>query len=482
MAGEPAERGGGPATLDTPASGPEPGPTPSETAEGASPHVERTRRVRELLESSDDAGLLTFLQDLHPSDVADLVEELDEEQRLHVIGLVPAELGGETLAEMDPEERPEDLLVALEPERITELLGELPDDDAADLLGELDPDEQARVLELLPRRDAVELRRLLAYEEDSAGGIMTTELVAVSAHATAAEALSEVRRQARGLEDDFFSVFAVDLMHRLVGTVRLQDLVLAEPDARIEDLLEAPVATVPVDMDQEEVARIIARYNLPAIAVVSADDLLLGRITFDDVIDVIEAEQTEDILRLAGASEDEEVRGGWVEAVRSRLPWLTLNIATIGLSSVAIWVFEDVVAAVTALVALLPIVMALGGNAGTQALAVTIRRIALGEETAIRRWKVAGKEMLVGLFNGLVLGLIAAGIVWAWQGRPVLGAIVLFALWGNLVVASIAGAFVPIVLERLGVDPAVASSVFVTALTDLCGVLLLLGLGTMWLL
>ncbi|HUG01757.1 MAG TPA: magnesium transporter [Longimicrobiales bacterium] len=458
--------------------GPERQGAPVEGRERELPHAERLRRVREFLDSSDDPGLLAFLDDLHPSDVADLVEELPDGQRLHLIGVVPAELGSDTLAEMDPDERPENLLAALEPGRITELLGGLPDDDAADLLGELEPGEQARLLDLLPHREAIELRRLMDYEEESAGGIMTTELVAVSLHATAAEALSEVRRQARGLEDDFFTVFVVDLMQRLVGTVRLQDLVIAEPDARIEEMLEEPPATVPPEMDQEEVAHIIGRYNLPAVPVVSADGVLLGRVTFDDVIDVIEAEQTEDLLRLAGASEDEEVRGGWLEAVRSRLPWLTLNIATIGLSSVAIWVFDDVVVAVTALVALMPIVMALGGNAGTQALAVTIRRIALGEETAGRRWKVAGKETLVGLFNGLVLGVIAAVIVWFWQGRIELAAIILIALWGNMVVASFAGAFVPIVLERMGVDPAVASSVFVTALTDLCGVVLLLGLGS----
>lgn len=446
------------------------------------PHGQRLSRVRELLRAGDEAGLREFLDELHASDVADLVEELPEEQRRHVLAIVPAELASDTLAEMDPEERPESLLAALEPRRISELLGELPDDDAVDLLGELEPEEQARLLALLPHRDAVELRRLMEYDEDSAGGIMTTELVAVSAHATAAEALAEVRRQARGLEEDFFAVFVIDLLQRLVGTARLQDLVVADPDTRIGEILEEPVATVPPDMDQEEVARIIARYNIPVLPVVSAEGILLGRITFDDVIDVIEAEQTEDLLRLAGTSEDEEVRGGWAEAVRSRLPWLTLNICTIGLSSLAIWLLDDVVIAVTALVSMMPLVMALGGNAGTQTLAVTIRRIALGEETASRRWKVAGKEMLVGLFNGVVLGAIAALIVWFWQGRIELAAIILLALWGNLVVASFAGAFVPIVLERMGVDPAVASSVFVTALTDLCGVILLLGLATVLLL
>ncbi|MEN8374507.1 MAG: magnesium transporter [Gemmatimonadota bacterium] len=457
-------------------------PAPDQQEPRETAHAERLEHVRSLLERGDDATLIAALQELHPSDVADVVEELTDEQRLHVMEVVPADLGSETLAEMHPEGRPEDLLVALEPGRSVELLGELPDDDAADLLGELDPQERARLLGLLPRREAVELSRLLEHDEESAGGIMTTELVAVSVHATAAEALVEVRRQARGLEDDFFTVFVVDLLQRLVGTARLQDLVIADPDSRIEEVLDEPRVTVPPEMDQEEVARIIARYNLPAVPVVDPAGALLGRITFDDVIDVIEAEQTEDILRLAGASEDEEVRGGWLEAVRSRLPWLTLNILTIGLSSVAIWLFDSVVVAFTVLVALMPIVMALGGNAGTQALAVTIRRIALGEETASRRWKVAGKELMVGLVNGMVLGAITAVIVFLWQGSPALAAVILIALWGNLIVASFAGAFVPIVLERLGVDPAVASSVFVTALTDLCGVVLLLGLGALLLL
>jgi magnesium transporter len=400
-------------------------PAPDQQELRETDHEERLEHVRSLLQRGDDAALIAALQDLHPSDVADVVEELTDEQRLHVLEVVPADLGSDTLAEMHPEGRPEDLLVALEPGRIAELLGELPDDDAADLLGELDPQERTRLLGLLPRREAAELSRLLEHDEDSAGGIMTTELVAVSVHATAAEALVEVRRQARGLEDDFFTVFVVDLLQRLVGTARLQDLVIADPDSPIEEILDEPRVTVPPEMDQEEVARIIARYNLPAVPVVDPAGALLGRITFDDVIDVIEAEQTEDILRLAGASEDEEVRGGWPEAVRSRLPWLTLNILTIGLSSVAIWLFDSVVVAFTVLVALMPIVMALGGNAGTQALAVTIRRIALGEETASRRWRVAGKELMVGLVNGLVLGTITAAIVWLWQGSPALAAVIL---------------------------------------------------------
>ena len=446
-------------------------------------HEDRLTRVRSLLETRNDAGLSTFLSALHPSDVADLVEELEEEERVFVLHLLPAELGSETLAEMEAEERPEELLVSLQPERILELLHELSDDDAADLIGELEPEEQARVLALLPRVEARELRRLLQYEEDSAGGIMTTELVAVSMHLTAAEAISEVRRQARELSGEFYTIFVVDLLQRLAGTVRLQDLVLSDPGTELGELVEPPTARVTVDMDQEEVARIIARYNVPSIAVVGPGEVLLGRITWDDVMDVLEEEQTEDLLRLAGVA-DEEVRGGWGESVRSRLPWLTLNMLTAALAAGVVILFDETIGAIVALAAIMPVIAGLGGNAGTQALAVTVRRLALGEESAARRWGVAGKELMVGLFNGLVLGLIGAvAAFYLGQGMGVeapfmLGVVVLLAMWGNLVVASIAGAFVPILLESVGVDPAVASSVFVTALTDLFGFFLLLGLGT----
>lgn len=450
-------------------------------------HEERLRRVRSLLAANDDRSLSALLTELHPSDVADLVEELEENERVHVLHLLPVEIGSETLAEMESEERPEELLVSLQPERILQLLRELSDDDAADLIGSLEPEEQARVLSLLPRVEAGEIRRLLQYDEDSAGGLMTTELVAVSVHLRAGESIAEVRRQARELGGEFYTIFVVDLLQRLVGTVRLQDLVLCEPDTPLTELVEPSVARVTVDMDQEEVARIIARYNVPSIGVVGPGDVLLGRITWDDVMDVLEEEQTEDLLRLAGVA-DEEVRGGWGESIRARLPWLGLNLVTASLAAMVVILFDETIETIVALAAIMPVIAGLGGNAGTQALAVTVRRLALGDESAARRWAVAGKEMFVGLFNGLVLGIIAAtaayGVAIAMdvQAPSMLSLVVLMAMWGNLIVASFAGAFVPIMLDRAGIDPAVASSVFVTTLTDLFGFFLLLGLGTVLLL
>ena len=449
-------------------------------------HVEesqqRLARLEALLAAGDDIALTVFLDELHPSDIADLIEHLDDdEERVRVFDLLPAEVASEALAEMEAHEHPEDILAAFDPDRIGELIGELSSDDAADLIGELEPAEQARVLATLAPTEAGELRELIAYPEDSAGGIMTTELVAISVHLTAGEAIQEVRRQARELDTEFYNIFVVDLIRRLQGLVTLQDLVIAEPSSPIAELVEPPVMTVPVDMDQEEVGRLIARYNEPSVAVLGPNDILLGRITWDDVMDVIEAEQTEDLLRLAGIGSEEEVRGGWTEAVRSRLPWLALNTLTAAVGAFVIYQFTETIDQMLALAALLPVIAALGGNAGTQALAVTVRRLALTRETAARRWSVAAKEVVVGLVNGLALGLIVGVGSYFLFGTFALGIVVLFAMWGNLIVASVAGAFVPVLLERVGADPAVASSVFVTAVTDVAGFFLLLGLATRFL-
>jgi magnesium transporter len=217
------------------------------------------------------------------------------------------------------------------------------------------------------------------------------------------------------------------------------------------------------------------------VPVVDTAGRLLGGVTFDDVIDVIEAETTEDILKFVGVSGEEEIRGGWWDAVRSRLPWLMLNVCTAAAGATVVLVFEETIQALTFLAVLMPMVAGLGGNSGTQALAVTIRRLALSTETAEQRWSIVRKELLVGLGNGLVIGLIVSGLAWTLEGNPLVGMVVMLAMWLNLTVGSFAGAFVPIMLERFKVDPAVASSIFVTAFTDMCGFFLLLGLATKFL-
>jgi magnesium transporter len=446
-------------------------------------------RLRELLEHEDDAGLRAFLDEVpHASDIADLLEELDEEDRAHAVRVLAGDpaLAAEALAEMDPDEHPEDSLAGLENEQIAAVVAEMSDDDAADLIGEMDPEDQARVLAALPVEDAGEIRDLMRYPEDSAGGIMTTELVAIPVGLTAAEATEEVRRQAQEHEmEELYVVFVVDRRRVLQGFLPLARLVSASPAAQVTELLEEVPATVLPETDREEVARVVSRYNLTVVAVVDGAGRLLGGVTFDDVLDVMEEENTRDILGLAGTSQGEELRGGWGEAVRSRLPWLFVNLVTAFAAASVVYAFEDVVSKVALLAVCMPVIAGMGGNTGTQALAVTVRRLALTVGTR-RPWGVLVKELLVGATNGLATGIVASaaayGLSIATRGDPRLALVVLLAMWGNLAIGGFAGALVPTVLERIGVDPAVASSIFVTTFTDMFGFFLLLGLASQMLL
>ena len=438
--------------------------------------------IRRRLESGDRDALIALAEPLHASDMADVLEHFEEPDRIALLQVIPAPLASDALAEMEEEERPGELLASMEPERIAELVEELADDDAADLIGELDPAERDRLFESVPDEEEQEIRQLLEYPEESAGGIMTRELCAVTSQATAAEAIEELRAQAEESED-LYTVFVVDRGRRLKGVVNLRDLVLAAPTTPIRDLLEEPPAVVSVDLDQEEVGKLLSRYNMTAIGVVEADGRLVGQITFDDVIDVVEAEVTEDILRFASVSDEEQLRGTTLGAIRSRLPWLAANTLTLSLAAIVVWLHEETIEQLAILAAVMPVIAGLGGNAGTQALAVTIRRIALADELPGERWSAVVKELVVGLVNGLAIGLLVAAASFLLPNtETVFGLVVMVAMWGNLAVASALGAFFPIVLERLDVDPAVASSIFVTTFTDLFGFVLLLGLATRFLL
>ena len=445
------------------------------------PPVVASRAVLEelldLIERGEPARIRALVGEMHPSDIADLLASVpSEERRLGVLKALPTEVASETLSEMEEDEDRAELLTELGARRAAELLRELADDDAADLLGEVEPGDRDRMLAALPSEEAGDIRELLRYDEETAGGLMTTSLVSVSTTATAAEAIADIREKGREVEE-FYTVFVVDRRGRLEGTVPLDDLILADPGDPVESLVVPVPATVLPDTDQEEVGRVMGRYNLVNIPVVNDYGALVGRITFDDVIDVIEAETTEDILRLAGVSDEEELKGGWLDSVRSRLPWLLLNLVTAGVAASVILSFEEVIGRTIFLAFLMPVIAALGGNTGTQALAVTIRRIAVGDELPGGRFQVVGKEVLVGLLNGFVLGSVFALFAYVRVGDPRIGVVVLLAMWANIVVAGFAGALIPTVLKRLGVDPAVASSVFVHTLTDLVGFIMVLSLA-----
>jgi magnesium transporter len=436
-------------------------------------------RMVDLVRKGDIAHFIRRAHDLEPADLADVLTTLDDKERVAVVQALPPELSSQALAEMPEEAHAGETLAALDPGQAADIVEELDDDDAADILGDLNRSQQEQILSGVT--DRAEVDRLLRYDEETAGGRMTTHLVTVPDTATAEQALEEIRRQAEEVED-FYQVFVVDADKRLVGLLPFKDLVISRPERPVRSFMTPSDIFVTPDLDQEEVARLMARYNLPSVAVVDEQGRLLGRVTFDDVIDVVEAETTEDMLKFGGVSPDEELVAGWRPAVRSRLPWLSVNLLTAFLAGGVVYYFQHTIQHTLALAVWMPVIAGMGGNAGTQALAVTVRRLALGLIPVDVFTRVVGKEIVVGIINGLVMG-VAVGTVAALIGQGArLGIVVFLAMTGNLMVAGFAGAFIPILLERFGIDPAVASSIFVTTFTDVCGFLLLLGLAGMLLL
>jgi magnesium transporter len=436
-------------------------------------------RMVELVRRGELALFTRRAHDFEPADLAEVLTALDEKERVSVVQALPPELSSQALAEMPEDAHAEETLAALDPDLAAEIVDELDDDDAADILGELDPKRQEQILSAVEDRSEVD--HLLRYDEETAGGLMTTHMVTVTDTATAEQALEEIRRQAEEVED-FYQVFVVDTGNHLVGTLPFKDLVISRPERPVRAFMTDADIFVTPDLDQEEVARLMARYNMPSVPVVDGRGRLLGRVTFDDVIDVVEAETTEDLLKFGGVSPDEELAAGWETAVRSRLPWLSVNLLTAFLAGGVVYSFQHTIQRTLALAVWMPIIAGMGGNAGTQALAVTVRRLALGMLPVRVFTRVVGKEVLVGIINGLAIGSVV-GIVASMMGEgPRLGLVVFLAMVGNLMVAGFAGAFIPILLERSGVDPAIASSIFVTTFTDVCGFLLLLGLAGIFLL
>jgi magnesium transporter len=428
----------------------------------------------DLVRKGEMALFVRRAHDFEPADLADVLTALDDEERLAAVQALPAELSSQALAEMPEEAHASETLAALDPGRAAAIVRELDDDDAADILGELDPAQQEQILSGILDRSEVD--RLLRYDEETAGGRMTAQVVTALTTDTVSDTLESVRRQA-GETDDFSQIFVVDPEGRYRGVLSFKALVVNPGTRMVSEVMDPADLTVHPETDQEEVARLMARYNVPAIAVVDHQERLLGRVTFDDVIDVVEAETTEDLLRFGGVSADEELAAPWNTTIQTRLPWLYVNLLTAFLAASVVVLFQDTLARTLLLTAWMPIIAGLGGNTGTQALAVTIRRIALGQIQANRALGVITKEVTVGLVNGVALGA-SVGLVALVTGQGVrLGLVVFLAMTGNLMLAGFLGAFIPLLMRRLGVDPAVASSVFVTPFTDMVGFALLLGLA-----
>lgn len=433
-------------------------------------------KVKRALEE-DDLTLKKLISEYHTSEIAILFESLSQDSRERIISILPAELASEVISEMDAEFHPEKLLENLHPDRRSEIVEELDYDDATDIIGLLPEEQQQEILRELDEEDASNIRSLLKYEEDTAGGLMNTQVIKINENLPKKEALEEIIRQSEEMEE-FYTINVVDKDNILKGIVSLKDIIKARNHINISQLIISDFVYVKADTDQEEVAKLISQYNLTSIPVVDDQMHLLGRITFDDVIDVMEAENTEDILKISGVSEDEELAGNWKEAVKSRLPWLVLNLGTAFLAASIIRYYDSTISGLGLLAAYMVIIAGMGGNTATQALAVTVRRISLNDLSDHQAYRTILKEFTVGLINGAVIGFILFIFALLYDKNSMLGLVIFIAMTGNLIIAGISGSAIPLILKRIGVDPAVASSIIITTFTDVFGFLLLLGLAS----
>jgi magnesium transporter len=433
-------------------------------------------RINTALEGNDDE-LDTILKEYHASEIALLFERLPQEARERIINILPSDIASEVISEMDEENRPGELLINLHPGKRTEIVEELDYDDATDIISQLDEDEQHEILKHIDQEDASSIRALLRYDKDTAGGIMNSEIIKVNINLDKKDALEEIIRQSEEMEE-FYAIYVVDDKDVLQGILSIKSVLKARADASVRELVNTDFVFVKADLDQEDVAGLISQYNLTTIPVVDDNMKLLGRITVDDIMDVMEQESTEDILKISGVSEDEELSGNWKEAVKSRLPWLIINLATAYLAASIIRHFDGTVSKLPILAAYMTVIAGMGGNAATQALAVTVRRISLSDLTDRQSYNTVLKEFLVGMLNGAANGLIVFFIALFYDADPMLGLVLFLAMTGNLIVAGLTGASIPLVLKRVGIDPAVASSIIITTFTDCAGFLLPLWFAT----
>ena len=436
--------------------------------------------VKRLLRIGATANLVNLLQKQHPADLAQVFGDLPDKDRQAAFSLLAdrnGRLAMEALSEIGPEAG--SALLATRPaEEIAKLAQEIPSDDAAALIDHLPEELSAAVLDLMRPKESKVVENLLEYEERTAGRIMNPNVFALSEDMTVGEAITEIQSN-RDVEMVFY-LYVVDERRHLVGVVSLRRLLLVSPETPLKRIMTGDLISARVDMDQEEVARQVADYNLLAIPVVDEENKLVGIITVDDVIDVIKDEATEDIYRLAGVAGDERVFTPAFESLRKRLPWLGVNLATAFLAAGVVSLFTGTIAALPILAVFMPIVAGMGGNAATQTLTVIVRGIALGELSWSNSRKALLKEAAVGIGNGLVLGLVAALVAWATRGDPVLGVVLGTAMVINMFVAATAGVLIPLGLRAAGIDPALASSVFITTMTDVFGFLSFLGLATLF--
>lgn len=437
------------------------------------------RDVREALEQDDVQRARQLLEQLQLADRAETIGDLNLEEQTRVLPSLPAEAAADVLEYLDEDEAAQ-LAASLPAKVLAQLLDEMYPDDAADILLDLKPAQRAQTLALM--QTTAQVQPLLAYDDETAGGRMTSDVPVLRRWMTVAQAISYLRGLHPESENQHY-LYAVDRDRRLLGVVGLRDLIVAMPETSIEEIMNPHIISAPVDAEQAELAQLISRHGLSSLPVVDAAGRLVGVITHDDLLEVIEDEATSDLYALASMSADSDldVDSPLRVMVKRRLPWLLVNLGTAIFAAWVISIFEGTLQKLALLAVFQSVVAGMGGNAGTQALVIFVRGLALGQVQPRSAIRAVAREVAVGMINGMAVGGAAGFITYLWKGQPYLGVLIGIALFGNMLIAGVAGALVPLTLRALRLDPALASAVFVTTVTDAVGFALFLGLATAFL-
>ncbi|CUH87214.1 Magnesium transporter MgtE [Phaeobacter sp. CECT 5382] len=437
-------------------------------------------RILFAVDRNDKAGLTALMEDLHAADIADLLEQINSHDRTRLIRLFDREFDGEILSELDESIR-EEVISTLNPTVLADAVRDLETDDVVDLLEDLEEPQQEVILDALEDSDRVAVEQSLSYPENSAGRLMQREVVMAPDHWNVGQAI-DFMRESEHLPEQFYHMILVDPRLHPVGNVTLGRIMGTKREVPLLELLEETFQVIPADQDEEDVAYAFNQYHLISAPVVDAEGRLAGVITIDDAMAVLDEGHEEDILRLAGVGEESSLADRVIETTKRRFPWLAVNLFTAILASAVIAQFEATIASFVALAVLMPIVASMGGNAGTQSLTVAVRAMATRDLTGSNVWRVIRREVLVGLVNGLIFAFFMGLVGVMWFGSPALGGVLAAAMVINLVVAGLAGTVIPVLLEKMGIDPALASGAFVTTVTDVVGFFAFLGLAALVLL
>jgi len=426
------------------------------------------------LEEGDKEQIDFLLEPLHNADIADVFEQLSDHHRRILTSVIGSEMEPEVLSELD-DSTLDDVIAEMDDQDVARAISQMESDDAVHVLEDLDQEEQRKIIDALSYEDRIAIEEGLSYPEDSAGRLLQKNLVSVPGQWSVGKVIDYFKTD-KELPNEFYEVFIVDPMHHPIGTVALNKIIRSDRDILISEIMEEELKLVPVEMDQEEVAYLFRHYDLTSMAVVDDSGRLIGMITVDDVVDVIDEEAEEDLMLLSGIA-DTDITESVIEASKNRVIWLIINLSTAILASMVIALFDATIEQMVALAVLMPIVASMGGNAGTQTMTVTVRALATRELTTSNAKRIIFREFSIALLNGIIIAVLIGGLSWAWFNSSALGGVMAVAMIINMIMAGLAGILIPIGLDKINIHPALASSIFVTTITDVIGFFAFLGLA-----